>query len=129
MHNSGKHDKKFSKQVAGKEAKASETPFAFTFEHGLCGIFLEIEQSTARKGLLVDKISFKRTTEPYAFRMLQLSFFNVQTTSYFLDENRGSETFSFCCHLYSTRFILILRPNTKTRYESIFLVSCLFVCL
>lgn len=42
-------------------------PFAFTFEHGLCGIFLEIEQSTARKGLLVDKNSFKRTTEPYAF--------------------------------------------------------------
>ena len=59
--------------------------------------------------------------------VLQLSFFNVQTTSYFLDENRGSETFSFCCHLYSTGFILILRPNTKTRYESIFLVSCLFV--
>ena len=59
--------------------------------------------------------------------VLQLSFFNVQTTSYFLDENRGSETFSFCCHLYFTRFFSILRPNTKPRYESIFLVSCLFV--
>lgn len=107
-------------------------PFTFTFELGLCGIFLEIKQSTARKGLLVDKNSFKRTTEPYAFPawysyVLQLSFFNVQTTSYFLDENRGSETFSFCCHLYLTRFFSILRPNTKPRYESIFLVSCLFV--
>ena len=59
--------------------------------------------------------------------VLQLSFFNVQTTSYFLDENRGSETFSFCCHLYFTRFFSILRPNTKPRYESIFLVSSLFV--
>ena len=48
--------------------------------------------------------------------VLQLSFFNVQTTSYFLDENRGSETFSFCCHLYFTRFFSILRPNTKPRY-------------
>ena len=106
--------------------------FIFTFEHGLCGNFLGIEQSTARKGLLVDKNSFKRTTEPYAFPawyiyLLQFSFFNVQTASCFLDENRGSETFSFRCHLYSTRFFSILRPNSKPRYDSIFLVSCLFV--
>ena len=61
--------------------------FIFTFEHGLCGNFLEIEQSSARKGLLVDKNSFKRTTEPYAFPawhsyVLQLSFlmFKLQVT-------------------------------------------------
>lgn len=56
-----------------------------------------------------------------------LVLFSVQTAYCFLDENCGSETFSFCCHLYSTRFFLILRPNTKPRYDSIFLVSCLFV--
>lgn len=55
-------------------------PFTFTFDHGLCGNFLGIEQSTAWKGLLVGKNSFKRTTEPYAFPawysyMLQFSFF------------------------------------------------------
>ena len=60
-------------------------------------------------------------------KCFSLVFFNVQTASYFLGENRGSETFSFCCHLYFTRFFSILRPNTKPRYESIFLVSCLFV--
>lgn len=107
-------------------------PFAFTLEHGLCGNFLGIEQLTARKGLLVSKNSFIGTTEPYTFPawysyVLQFSFFNVQDASCFLDENRGSETFSFWCHMYSTRFFLILRPSTKPRYESIFLVSCLFV--
>lgn len=99
---------------------------------GSVEIFWELNSRLLGKAFSLIKNSFKRTTEPYAFPawysyVLQLSFFNVQTTSYFLDENRGSETFSFCCHLYLTRFFSILRPNTKPRYESIFLVSCLFV--
>ena len=106
--------------------------FIYTFKHGLCGIFLELNSRLLGKAFSLIKTVFKELLS----RMLSLHgivkcfslvFFNVQTASYFLGENRGSETFSFCCHLYFTGFILILRPNTKTRYESIFLVSCLFV--
>lgn len=108
-------------------------PFTFTFEHGLCGNFWELNSRLLGKAFSLIKTALKELLS----RVLSLHgivkcfslvfFFNVQTASCFLDENRGSETFSFCCHLYFTRFFLILRPNTKPRYESIFLLSCLFV--
>ena len=95
---------------------------------GSVEIFWKLNSRLLGKAFSLIKTALKELlSRMLSQHVLQLSFFNVQTTSYFLDENRGSETFSFCCHLYLTRFFSILRPNTKPRYESIFLVSCLFV--
>ena len=95
---------------------------------GSVEIFWKLNSRLLGKAFSLIKTALKELlSRMLSQHVLQLSFFNVQTTSYFLDENRGSETFSFCCHLYFTRFFSILRPNTKPRYESIFLVSSLFV--
>ena len=95
---------------------------------GSVEIFWKLNSRLLGKAFSLIKTALKELlSRMLSQHVLQLSFFNVQTTSYFLDENRGSETFSFCCHLYFTRFFSILRPSTKPRYESIFLVSSLFV--
>ena len=112
--------------------KASEMSFIFTFEHGHLEIFWELNSRLLGKAFSLIKTALKELLS----RMLSLHgivvFFSLVFLMFKLQvafwmKNRGSETFSFRCHLYSTRFFSILRPNSKPRYESIFLVSCLFV--
>ena len=100
---------------------------------GSVEIFWELNSRLLGKAFSLIKTVFKELLSRMlslhgivkCFSLVFFLMFRLQVT--FLGENRGSETFSFCCHLYFTRFFSILRPNTKPRYESIFLVSCLFV--
>ena len=118
----------FPNRSPEKKRKQARCLLYLHLSMGSVEIFWKLNSRLLGKAFSLIKTALKELlSRMLSQHVLQLSFFNVQTTSYFLDENRGSETFSFCCHLYFTRFFSILRPNTKPRYESIFLVSCLFV--
>ena len=118
----------FPNRSPEKKRKQARCLLYLHLSMGSVEIFWKLNSRLLGKAFSLIKTALKELlSRMLSQHVLQLSFFNVQTTSYFLDENRRSETFSFCCHLYLTRFFSILRPNTKPRYESIFLVSCLFV--
>ena len=118
----------FPNRSPEKKRKQARCLLHFHLSMGSVEFFWKLNSRLLGKAFSLIKTALKELlSRMLSQHVLQLSFFNVQTTSYFLDENRGSETFSFCCHLYFTRFFSILRPNTKPRYESIFLVSSLFV--
>ena len=118
----------FPNRSPEKKRKQARCLLYLHLSMGSVEIFWKLNSRLLGKAFSLIKTALKELlSRMLSQHVLQLSFFNVQTTSYFLDENRGSETFSFCCHLYFTRFFSILRPNTKPRYESIFLVSSLFV--